>query len=382
MSTATIPESETSTQATTGPSGASPPPAQVAIPPRKGGARRIVVLLVVGAVVLAGLVWAFQKWSYGRTHESTNNAQVDGHLVPVLSKVGGYVAAVQVVDNQRVDSGAVLVRLDDAEYRVRLAQADAELAAARAAAGTDGVTGQAQAAVASATGQRSVFGAQESAARASLDYARADLERMRELAAKEIVSRQQLDAAQAAADAAAANLLAIQRQASAAGAGVESARAGVRLADARLDAARAARENAALQLSYTTISAPLSGLVARKQVEVGQLVQPGQPLLSIVADSGVWVTANFKETQLAGIRVGQPVELAVDAYPRCTARGEVESLSAATGARFALLPPDNATGNFTKVVQRVPVRIRVTEGCGAELPLRPGMSVEAHVSTR
>lgn len=381
MSTATIPENETPDTAATGQSGASPPP-EPSIPVRGSSVRRLVVLAVAGIAVVAGLVWAFQKWSYGRSHESTDNAQVDGHLVPVLSKVGGYVASVRIAENQHVDSGTVLVTLDDAELRVRLAQADAELAAARAAAGDPGVPGQAQAAVASATGQRSVFGAQEDAARANLDYALADLERMRELAAKEIVSRQQLDAAQAAADAAAANLLAIQRQASAASASVASARAGVRLADARLDVARAARDNAALQLSYATIAAPLSGLVARKQVEVGQLVQPGQPLLNIVADSGVWVTANFKETQLAEIRVGQQVELDVDAYPGCAARGEVESLSGATGARFALLPPDNATGNFTKVVQRVPVRIHITSGCGADLPLRPGMSVEAHVQTR
>jgi len=381
MSTATMPEKGSSEPAG-GQSGASPPRPPARLPRGGGGARRAITLAVVGIVVVAGLVWAFQQWSYGRSHESTDNAQVDGHLVPVLSKVGGYVASVHVDENQHVDSGTILVNLDDAELRVRLSQADAELAAARAASGEGGVTGQAQAAVASATGQRSVYTAQENAARANLDYAQADLERMRELAAKEIVSRQQLEAAQAAADAAAANLLAIQRQASAAGASVASAQAGVRLADARLDVARAARDNAALQLSYANIAAPLAGLVARKQVEVGQLVQPGQPLLSIVADSGVWVTANFKETQLAQIRVGQKVELEVDAYPECMAEGEVESLSGATGARFALLPPDNATGNFTKVVQRVPVRIRITSGCGAELPLRPGMSVEAHVQTR
>ena len=163
---------------------------------------------------------------------------------------------------------------------------------------------------------------------------------------------------------------------------MQNAQAGVRLAQARLQAAQAARENAALQLEYTTIKAPTTGRVSRKQVEVGQLIQPGQTLFSIVPDTGVWIDANFKETQLADIRVGQPVEIEVDAYGKCTAEGKVESLSAATGATFALLPPDNATGNFTKVVQRVPVRVAVVRGCGADRPLRPGMSVNVSVSTK
>jgi membrane fusion protein (multidrug efflux system) len=205
---------------------------------------------------------------------------------------------------------------------------------------------------------------------------------VRELAAKQVVSRQQLDAAQAAADAARAQLISAQRSAGAAGAGVTNAQAGVRLAQARLAAAQAARDNAALQLSYTRVTAPVAGIVSRKQVEVGQLVQAGQPLLTVVSDTGVWVTANFKETQLSDIKVGQPVELEVDAYGGCSAKGKVESLSAATGAKFALLPPDNATGNFTKVVQRVPVRIAITEGCGKDQPLRPGMSVAAHVDVK
>ena len=154
-----------------------------------------------------------------------------------------------------------------------------------------------------------------------------------------------------------------------------------KLAQARLAAARAALGNATLQLSYTRVTAPLTGTVSRKQVEIGQLVQAGQPLLMIVADSSGIITANFKETQLADLKVGQPVDIEVDSYPGCVAEGKVESLSAATGARFALLPPDNSTGNFTKVVQRVPVRIAVVKGCGAGRPLRPGMSVTVHVTT-
>jgi membrane fusion protein (multidrug efflux system) len=340
---------------------------------------------VLGLVVLAavlGLGWAVKQWLYGRSHVSTDNAQVDGHLVPVLAKVSGYVTAVNVAENDRVRADSALVRIDEREYTVRLAQADAELAAARAQAGGSGQAGQAQAQVQNAAGQRAALDASIAVARANAVKADADLARVRELADKQVVSRQQLDAAQAAADAARAQLISAQRSAGAAGAGVTNAEAGVRLAQARLAAAQAARDNAALQLSYTRVVSPVGGIVSRKQVEVGQLVQAGQPLLTVVSDTGVWVTANFKETQLSDLKVGQPVEIEVDAYGGCSARGKVESVSAATGAKFALLPPDNATGNFTKVVQRVPVRIAVTEGCGKDRPLRPGMSVAAHVDVR
>jgi membrane fusion protein (multidrug efflux system) len=349
--------------------------------PPKGGRRKIVLPIVLVLVVL-GLGWAFKTWSYGRTHESTDNAAVDGHLIPVLSKAGGYVQRVTVADNDRVKADSVLVQIDPAEYQVRLAQAEADLAAARASAGVAGTSGQAQAAVEQATGQRSSLEAQIGAARANETKARQDLARIQELADKQVVSRMQLDAARAAAEAATANVVALQRQSSAAGGGVSSAQAGVRLAEARLQAAQAARDNAALQLTYTKILAPASGIVSRKQVEPGQLIQAGQPILTIVSDTGAFVTANFKETQLSDLRVGQPAEIEVDAYGGKKVTGCVESVSAATGSKFALLPPDNATGNFTKVVQRVPVRIRVKDNLGPDLALRPGMSVIVHVDTK
>jgi len=343
--------------------------------------RRFVLPIVLILAALAAL-WAFKQWSYGRSHESTDDAAVDGHLVPVLAKVSGYVQAVTVSDNDHVTADSMLVQIDPSEYRVRLAQAEADLAAAQASAGGAGSNGQAQAMVDQATGQRASLSAQITAARANEVKARQDLARMEDLAAKQIVSKQQLDAARAAAEAASANVVALQRQTSAASGTIASAQAGVRLASARLQGAKAARDNAALQLSYTRVTAPTSGIVSRKQVEPGQLAQAGQPLLTIVADTGVFVTANFKETQLADIRVGQPAEIDVDAYGGAVAIGCVESVSAATGSKFALLPPDNATGNFTKVVQRVPVRVHVKQGLGPDRPLRPGMSVTVHVDSR
>jgi membrane fusion protein, multidrug efflux system len=343
--------------------------------------KKKIILGVVAIVAIVLLIWAFQRWSYGRSHQSTDNAQVDGHIVPVLAKVGGTVKVVNVNENDHVAAGQLLVQLDDADYRVRLQQAQADLAAAEATAGGGGFAGQAQAQVQSAAGQRSALDAQIGAARANANKADADLARAKELADKQIISRQQLDAAQATAAVAHANLLAAERQAIAAGGTVNTAEAGVRVANARTLAARAAADNAQLQLGYTTIVAPASGEVSRKQVEVGQLIAAGQPLMSIVADTGVWVTANFKETQLAKIRPGQPVEFEIDAYGGCKGEGKVASVSGATGAKFALLPPDNATGNFTKVVQRVPVRVAVTKPCAGNYPLRPGLSAVVHVNT-
>ena len=362
---------------------ATPPLREPAVtPPAKSSMRKKIIIGVIVVAVVIALTWAIKTLIYSRAHESTDNAQVDGHIVPVLAKVGGYVTAVLVQDNDSVSKGQTLVRIDDAEYRVKVAQAEADLAAAQSSAGGRQFTGGSQAAVATASGQRSALDAQIQAALANQQKANADLARMRDLVSKQIVSAQQLDAAQAAAAAAAADVEALQRQAAAAGGTVQNAQAGVRLAQARLEAAQASLDNAKLQLSYTNVTAPETGTISKKQVEVGQLVQAGQTMMSIVADTGTWVTANFKETQLNRMHVGQSVVLDVDAYPGCEAEGTVQSLSAATGARFALLPPDNATGNFTKVVQRLPVRIAITKGCGAAHPLRPGMSVVAHTDIR
>jgi len=343
--------------------------------------RRTITLAVAGLFGVLLLVWGIGKWRFSTTHESTDNAQVDGHIVPVLAKVGGYVQQVAVNENDAVHAGQLLVQIDESEYRQRLSQAEADYQAAQAAAGVNGSTGQAQAQVMMSSGQHSALEAQIIAARATAQRAVADLGRAEDLAKQQIISRAQLDAARSAAEAAQANVTALERQASAAGASVTNAQAGVKLAQARVQAAQASRDYANLQLQYTRVTTPESGIVSRKQVEVGQLVQPGQPLMWIVADTGAWVTANFKETQLSTMKPGQPVDVEVDAYKGCHVEGKVLSISSATGAKFALLPPDNATGNFTKVVQRIPVRIQVTRGCGNTQPLRPGMSVTAHVKT-
>jgi len=344
--------------------------------------RRSWILAVAAVLLIPGGWWGYSKWQSGQTNETTEDAQVDGRIIPVVNKVAGYVARVRVHENETVNVGDTILVIDDAELRVRLAQAEAELAAARAMAGGDKFVGQASAAIETSSRQQASLEAQLESERARARQARIDHARLSGLADKQIVSRQALDNAQSAMFAAEASVTALERQVAAAGASVTGAEAGVRLARARYEAARATRDNAALQLSYATVLAPATGLVARKSVETGQLLQAGQPVLSIVAADSIWVTANYKETQVAVMHPGQDVELEVDAYPDCHMRGKLESISSATGARFALIPPDNATGNFTKVVQRVPVRIQVLDDCGEDRPLRPGMSVAAVVHTQ
>ncbi|MEO8140106.1 MAG: HlyD family secretion protein, partial [Gemmatimonadota bacterium] len=217
-------------------------------------------------------------------------------------------------------------------------------------------------------------------AEAGFRKANSDLERVRGLAQRQIVPAQQLDAAQAAYDAARANLEAARGQANAADEQALAWASGVGAAEGRVAGARAAVETARLQLSYTVLLAPVDGVIGRRSVEVGGLVQVGQTLMSVIPSEGVWVTANLKETELAEVKVGDPVSFTVDAYGGRNFSGRVESLSPATGARFALLPPDNASGNFTKVVQRVPVRIAVDSGADAANRLLPGMSVIATVT--
>jgi len=328
------------------------PPAPAPAEPKAGGRRRT-AFMIMGVVLLALVALGARRWIYGLSHVSSDNAQVDGHIVPILPKVGGFVTEVRIDENQNVKAGDTLVVLDDRDYKVRLAQAEADLAVALAGVSNRARVGQAEALV--------------EQAQANALKAHADLERVRPLALQEIVSKQQLDAVEATARAADAALAAAQ--------------AALLAADARVGAARAARDQAALNLSYTRVIAPSSGVVSKKTVELGQLVQAGQPLMSVVPLEDVWVTANLKETEVADVQPGEPVDFTVDAYPGRHFTGHVQSLSPATGARFSLLPPDNATGNFTKVVQRVPVRVRPDKVDPAH-PLRPGLSVVVTIQTK
>jgi membrane fusion protein (multidrug efflux system) len=386
------------------------------------------VLLVVAGVWL----WA----TAGR--ESTDDAQVDAHVTPIAARVGGTVLRVPVSDNQQVDAGAVLVELDRRDYEIALERARADLADAKAGAMAAAVnvpitstTSAGNVATARGGVEEAEAGFSEAvqsveAAKARLATAQArlreqeanatraarDVERLKGLLAKDEISQQQFDAAVAAADASRAAAdsarsqvqeaqLAISvaqsrvagsragqqrataelRTAETAPQQVTATRARAESAQARVKQAEAAVKQAELNLEYSVVKAPIKGVVSRKSVEPGQVVQPGQPLMSIIPLEQVWITANFKETQLAGMRVGQPVTIKVDAYGGRKFKGHVESVAAATGSRFSLLPPENATGNFVKVVQRVPVKIVLEQGQDPEHLLRPGMSVTPIVQT-
>ena len=388
---------------------------------------RIIAAVVAVLVVIAAVVWLMS-----RGHESTDDAQIDGHITQIAARVGGPVIKVAVDNNDKVGAGALLIEIDPRDYQVAVDRARAELAdaEAQAAAARTGVPiaqVETRSGVSTASGgvqeaEAGVGGAEQQiqAAQANLVAAQArqrereatatktakDVERLRGLAQKDEISEQQFDAAVAAADAAKANVDAArsdvqaaqsaiavaQQRAAQARASASQARATLAnartapqqlqvtqaraaAADARVKQMQAALAQAELNLQYTTVKAPTAGVVSRKTVEVGQVVQAGQPLLALVALEDVWVTANFKETQLKDMRAGQRAVVEVDALGGKEFSGHIDSIAAATGAKFSLLPPENATGNYVKVVQRVPVKIVFDPGQDPNRLLRPGMSV-------
>jgi membrane fusion protein (multidrug efflux system) len=315
---------------------------------RKSAGRKTRKRVVLGLVVLAvaaGVAFGVKEIVFYQHHAETDDAQVEGHIDPVLPKISGFVTEVLVRDNQKVEAGQLLLKIDARDFQAKADTARAAFDNARA--------------------KTAAAAANVSQARTQSLKAAADVARYAPLRAKEEISQQQYDAAKAAADSAAD--------------AVTAARMNVSAAEAEAAQKKADLAYAELQLSYASVAAPASGTISKKSVEVGQYVQAGQPLLAIVEDAETWVVANFKETQLKKMRVGQPVAIEVDAYPKAVFHGKVESFAAATGAKFALLPPDNATGNFTKVVQRVPVKIVFTDPPDPARPLRAGMSVNAIV---
>jgi membrane fusion protein, multidrug efflux system len=393
--------------------------------------------IIIGAILLA--VASTVLYLYYGDRVSTDDAEVDGHIVPMAPKISGTIAEVLIHDNEPVKEGQVLVRIDPRDYQARVDQAQAALQAAEANARGANVgvpltnettlststDASAQLASAQANYRRAQLSYQQASttdlafaedqvakAQADNDKAQADLDRMKPLAAKAEISAQELDSYVAAskdmgtqlesaeqklagahqsADIAHAAMLAAEAQVKGAEAALREAQANrrqvaIRSADeasanAAVAQARATLEAAQLDLSYTTIIAPTDGVVTHKSVEVGEIVQPGQDLFVLVPLKDVWVTANFKETQLAHVRAGQKAEVHVDMYGE-TFPGHVDSLAGATGSRLSLLPPENATGNFVKVVQRIPVKILLDPIPPDKAILRPGMNVDATVITK
>jgi membrane fusion protein (multidrug efflux system) len=397
--------------------------------------RRAVIAVVAIVLIAGGLFY----WLHSRGRENTDDAQVDGRITQIAARVGGTVIKVNVDNNLQVNSGFVLVQLDPRDYEVAVERARAELADAQAnaaaartgvpiaqvetRAGVNTASGgveQAEAAVSGAeheiqVAQANLANAQARQREREATAAKAarDVERLRALAEKDEIPKQQFDAAVAAADAARASADAAkaevtaaqsgipvaQQRAAAARGGAAQARAGLATAktapqqlqvtqarasaaDARVKQAEAALKQAELNLAYTTIKAPGAGIVSRKAVEPGQVIQAGQPLMALVDLDHIWITANFKETQLKLMKPGQKATVEVDALGGREFEAHVDSIAAATGAKFSLLPPENATGNYVKVVQRIPVKLYLEPGQDPERRLRPGMSVTPTIYVR
>ena len=344
-------------------------------PPDQGAAqKRRRQILGAAAVLVVALAAGVYYFRLVLPYESTDNAFIEGNVIPLASQVPGRVAELLVTDNQAVKQGEVILKIDPRDYEASLAQARADLAAAHSR------VEQAKAQVNASEAKGAQAQATVVAADAENQRAADDLKRYQSVD-RTAVSKSAFDAAQSQARAASANLEAARSQAKAAEAEVTLSQAGVETASAAVQQAEARVRQAELNLSYTQVTAPDDGRVTRRVVEQGAYIQPGQSLMAIVPRH-YWVIANFKEIQLTHMRVGQPVEVVVDAYPDHTFKGHVESIQNGAGARFSLFPPENATGNYIKVVQRVPVKILLDDLPGNDLALGPGMSVVPKVRVK
>jgi membrane fusion protein (multidrug efflux system) len=351
---------------------AVPPPAR----PQKLSFRKL-LLAGVAVAALAGASWyGYDYWTVGRFLVSTDDAYVKADNTTIAPKVSGYLDRVLVGDNEHVKAGQVLARIDDRDFRVALDQARADVAAANAT-------------VTSKQAQLDVQDAVIAAAKATIDvdnaaqmFAQQENKRYTDLAATgygSVQNAQQAQSRNAGAEAAiqrdTANLASALKQ-------VELLKAEIAQAKAATARAAALQHQAELNLGYSTIVAPIDGVVGNRTLRIGQYVQAGTQLMSIVPAEGAYVVANFKETQLTYVRAGQAVEIEVDTFPGQVVHGHVDSIAPASGQEFALLPPDNATGNFTKVVQRIPVKIALDAETAPAIELRPGMSVIPTIATR
>lgn len=335
-----------------------------------------VLPIILGIILIGGIIFGVKEYIYFSKHVDTDDAQIDGDISPVVARVGGYVDSIMFEENTHVNKGQLLVKIDDRDYKVKVEQAQAAQVGASANIGV----GESQISTTAANSSSAKADVESAAAR--LEKVRKDYARYANLVQDGSVTRQQFDQAKADLDVAQATYNAMKDKYKAALQQVATSRSQLKVTNTGVSQKQVDIDYANLQLSYTNIKSPASGVVSKKNVQVGQLVQAGQTLFSVVNDNSVFVTANFKETQLDKIRNGQKVELKVDAYPNLKVEGTVYNFSPATGAKFSLLPPDNATGNFVKVVQRIPVKIKVT-GTPEELAkLRPGMSVDVSVITK
>ena len=332
-----------------------------------------VIPIILGIILIGGIIFGIKEYIYYGKHIDTDDAQIDGDVSPVVARVGGYVDSIFFEENTHVNAGQVLVKIDDRDYKVKLEQA---LSAQKGASAGVNV-GESQIIATSANSSSARAQAESAAAR--LEKANKDYARYANLVQDGSITQQQFDQAKSDRDVAAATYRAAQDQYKAALEQVGTSRNQLTVTNVGVTQRQADVDFAKLQLSYTTVTAPSGGITSKKNIQLGQLVQAGQTLFNIVNDNSLYITANFKETQLTNMKNGQKVDIEVDAFPDMKLHGEIYNFSPATGAKFSLLPPDNATGNFVKVVQRIPVKIKINADKETMAKLRPGMSVNVSV---
>jgi membrane fusion protein (multidrug efflux system) len=333
-----------------------------------------IIYTVLAVVVLVGGFFGWRYYQFLISHIETDDAQVEGNIVPVLSRVGGFIEKIHVIDNQKVKAGELLVELDSADLALRLDQA---IASRQTAISNIAVV---KSQVEDAKLAQQVAFTSIETPKTNLWKAKKEFDRYNELYAQKLATPQKLDEVKADLETAQAQFDLANQKYESAKLQYKTAQNQLKVAEANSDMRQKDINMAKLQLSYTKIYAPVSGVVSKKTIQSGQLIQPGQPLMSLVQSNEVWVTANYKETQLEGMNVGNEVVVKVDAYPGTDFKGKVESIGGATGAKFSLIPPDNASGNFVKVVQRVSVRIALDSTPQVAELLRPGLSVQTIVT--
>ncbi|MCW6508788.1 HlyD family secretion protein [Lichenifustis flavocetrariae] len=344
--------------------------------PAKKPLRRILLVGASLAAIAAGAYYGHDYWTVGRFHVATDDAYVQADNITIAPKISGYLGAVLVGDNETVKAGQVLARIDDRDYKVALEQAKADVAAARATIAAKQATIDAQQSIIDSA--RATITVDE----ANQTFAEQENIRYSALATSGYGSVQNQQGAASRIAAARASIVRDTAALAAAVKQVALQKAELAQADAALGHAQAVEDQAELNLGYASIVAPVDGVVGNRTLRVGQYVQAGTQLMSVVPSDGAYVVGNFKETQLTDVRRGQPVEIDVDMFPGRSFHGHVDSLAPASGQTFALLPPDNATGNFTKVVQRIPVKITLDGGNARSSDLRPGMSVTPSIDTK
>lgn len=358
---------------------------KVVTEPKKRSKGFLIILIVM---ILGGGWFGVSKYLYAQHHEETDDAQVEADIIPVIPRVSGYVNEVRVKDNQMVQKGDTLIILDDRDYSIQLQQAEAELATAKSnVAASRANTAAARSGIASSQQGVSTVDAQIEAAKVNLTRTTQDFNRYQNLISDHSITLQQFEQAQAAKELAERQLQILQQQKKQASTqtGVVTSQSkataeSIGVAESIVKQREVAVEDAQLKLSYTVITAPATGRVSRVDVVPGQLLQTGQSTFDIVRSNNLWVVANFKETQLSKMAVGQKVVVHADAFPSHDFDAVLSSFSPATGAKFSLLPPDNASGNFVKVVQRLPVKVEFTNPSDSLLSrLRPGMNVDVDV---